>query len=121
MILPQRNMMTHDEIDFSHLTDEVDIDDEKMEKAIEVLDDACVLCEDAPTMHDATDLPWCDEHSYRCEFINYGHAHNWPKLACDQYALSEGSWFWVNIAMLGTEDCLLSLAAATVDYEKEGV
>lgn len=90
-----------------------------MESVLEALDDLCTICEDEPAMHDTMGLPWCDEHAYRGEFLNWGSQRNWPALSFDQYALAEGSWFWINIAMLGTEDCVLSLVAATVDYEKE--
>ncbi len=88
------------------------IDDEDMAEALEALADLCTICEEQSVMHDAQGLPWCAEHTYRGDFINWGAAHNWPALELEPYGVAEGAWFWVNIAMIGEDDCVYMLLGA---------
>jgi len=91
-----------------------------MEDALEALDGLCTICEAIPAIHDAKGLPWCSEHAYRGEFVNWGAKHGWLALELAPYAVAQGEWFWVNAAMLGDDEYVwqMLLAIEEIVYQE---
>jgi hypothetical protein len=77
------------------------------------------ICRNETVLVDEIGLPWCEEHLYRHEFLEYGKAHNWPALEMKPYAVAQGMFFWVTAATQGTEEMLLLLLCATDEQKKQ--
>ncbi|HEY5006080.1 MAG TPA: hypothetical protein VII61_23170 [Ktedonobacteraceae bacterium] len=81
----------------------------------------CCMHLDDATMEDATGRPWCERCKNRCALINYGHAHHWPLVSVQHYAIGNDQNLWELAALIGHDEAvetLLNGLTGTNDYEE---
>jgi hypothetical protein len=93
----------------------------------------CVKCEAKATLFDRMDNAWCEADTPRHDLMNWGFAHDWPRVHCQAaeetvnirkghnryYAVGEGYTLWFTACTIGTDHFMETLGATVLRPSEE--
>ena len=72
----------------------------------------CIACGAVSVMTDAIGMFWCEDHTFRGDFVNWGAAHAWCGVHCGPYAVAKGLDMYKIAAALGDEAMIWALRSS---------